>query len=519
MVSAPSPLLSSRVLVLGKIESTYNVDASPSPSSDALLVIDADVRIEPNVLERQFARPSLSPAATSLGRKLVTMTFSHELKGSGTVGTPGKIGTLLRACGFAQTVIANSAAATISAITAGSANAGATVSWAKDVASTKTGRYRVTCTKGGASATAEMRVSGIPAPGDDTILKNETFSASVSSGATMTLTQGLTSASDYSSITYTVAGTFNAGDVLTAVVGGIEFNYTVVSGDTDNDGAATSLAALIDAHALLSASASSGVVTVTFAGLADPVVVTSGTTAINIGDSNADITPTWTGTLTVGDYWDILVLEPGVHYTPVSTGFESATLYMYLDGLLHKSTGCMGTVTFSGEGGDFGTAQFTFTGQFIAVTDATFPTGVVYESTVPDQIELAGLALNGNDDFCAQSFTIDLQNTVTPRDCINNSDGFNGVQITARAPQGTINPETQLEANHPFWEILSNSTQIPFHVKVGNTAGNQIRFIGDAVQYSNITYAERNGFRVSDTSIRFSQYSGDGDDELRLVFS
>lgn len=522
-LSAPAPLLSGRILVLAKVESTYNVDAVPTPGSNALLVNDADLTVDPNVLERDFARSSLSPLAVSLGRKLVNLTFSHELKSSGTVGTPGAIGPLLRGCGFSQTTVANTANATVGTPVAGSANAGPSVSWAKGAASDKTGRYRITVTKGGASATAELRVSGTPASGEESILPNETFAAEVTTTAggsgTMTLAQGLTAANDFSSITYTVGGSVTADDVLVATIGGKKYRYTVTGLEADADAVATAFAAVIDADARLAASAASSVITVTFSGAADTVVVTSGTTAITLGESGAEITPTWTGNLSLGDYWDVLVLEPGVHYTPVSEDFESLTVYMYFDGILHRVTGCMGSVVFSGEAGNFGLAQFSFTGQYLPVIDSPIPSGTVYEQTIPRQVELAELNLGAVDDFCAQSFSIDMQNNVVPRDCMNNTDGFNGVRITARSPQGTINPEATRESHFPFWEYLSDSTQFSFHVKVGIEAGNIVRILSDSVQISNITYGDRNELRTYELSLRFSQYSGDGDDEIRVVFA
>lgn len=520
---AQDPMLSNRILVLAKVETVYNTDAVPTPAANSLLVNEADITIDPNVLERNFARPSLSPQAVSLGRKLVNVTFSHELKGSGTVGTAGAISTLLRGCGFAETTIANSAAATISSVTAGTANTGAAITWAENTASIKTGRYRVTCTLGGATTVAKLRISGTPASGDETVLPSEVFSSEVTNGnggaGTMTLTQGLTAPTDLTSITYTVAGAFTVGDIMVATVGGKKFYHTVVTADTDADGVATALAAVIDADARCVSTSAGAVVTVTFAGAALPVAVTTAVTEVVIGAALAGITPSWTGNLAFNDYWDILVLEPGVHYTPISTGFESLTVYMYLDQLLHKVTGCMGSVVFSGESGNFGLAQFSFTGQYIAPLDSAIPTGAVYEATIPSQIELAQLTVDGIDDFCAQSFNIDMQNNIVPRDCINNSDGFNGVRLTARSPQGTINPEATQEQHFPFWEYLAASTQFSFHVKVGTVAGNIVRVISDSVQISNVAYGDRNQIRTYELSIRFSQFSSDGDDEIRMVFA
>ena len=519
-------LLFRKVLVLAKIESSYNVDAGPSPASDALLVSDVDFRIDPNVLERAVFRPSISPAEVAIGRKLATVTMTHELKASGTIGVAPAIGKLLRACGFAQTTVANTAAATIGlpVVRSGASSPAQGATFARGTnPSTKTGRYVLTCVKGGASATAKFRVTGTPATPDESVLASEEFSASnLTSGGTSTVTVGRTSANDNTSITYTIGGTFAAGQKLRLTVGGIRFEYTTISGNTDNAGLATALAALLDAHPLLAASASTNVITVTFpnnsaTAKAEAVTVTSGTTEIPIGDTGATIIPTWTGSVAFGDTWDIQVLEQGVHYTPVSGNFDSLTMYIYMDGILHKMTGSRGTVTFTGEAGNYGSAQFAFTGQYVPVEDAVIPTGTVYESTIPEQIENALFALNSFDDFCAQSFNIDMQNQVVPRDCLNNADGFNGVTITERSPQGTINPEATLQIKFPLWGLHAAATKVSYHLLVGKNAGNRWRFISDSAQIAGVTYGDRNQIRVTDINLRFSQFSGDGNDEIRLI--
>lgn len=523
-----TPLLSNKVLVLRKIESTYNVDAVPSPATDAILVSEVDVRIDPNVLERNNLSPSISPKQIAIGRKLVTVTMTHELKGSGTVGVAPAIAPLLRACGFAQTAIANSAAATVGLpfTRIGNSAAAAAATFARGAGiSAKTGRYRLTVVKGGASATAKLRITGAPATPDETVMKSEVFSAGNIDGGNVTLTQGLTIAADNTSITYTVGGTFTVGDQVRATVGGVDFLYTVKTADTNVAGIATTLAALIDASPLFIASSSAGVVTVTFptnnilTSTSEAVVVTSGTTALPIGDTNGTLIPTWIGSLNYGDAWDIQVLEAGIHFTPVSENFDSLTLYIYLDGLLHRVTGCMGTVVFSGEAGNFATAQFTFTGQYISVVDRTLPavSADVYESSIPPQVENAQLALDNFDDFCAQSFSVDIQNSVTPRDCMNNTDGFNGVTITDRNPQGSVNPEMTLRARHDFWGKMAVATPQSFHVRVGTVPGNITKIVSDSVQYSNITYGDRNRVRTGEISLRFSQFSASGNDEIRII--
>jgi hypothetical protein len=98
-------LLSRRKLITAKIESTYNTDPAPSASSDAVLVEELAWSNEGlKMIERPAVRPSLGALQHIYGGRLVTVTFSVEVKGSGAAGTAPEIGALLRACGLAETV-------------------------------------------------------------------------------------------------------------------------------------------------------------------------------------------------------------------------------------------------------------------------------------------------------------------------------------------------------------------------------------------------------------------------------
>jgi hypothetical protein len=56
--------------------------------------------------ERPAVRASLAPHKSLFAGSLLSVTFDAEIKGSGAAGTAPEIGVLLRACGFAETVVA-----------------------------------------------------------------------------------------------------------------------------------------------------------------------------------------------------------------------------------------------------------------------------------------------------------------------------------------------------------------------------------------------------------------------------
>jgi len=506
-----TPLLTRRALVLAKIESTYNTDASPDQTNDAILVEDPDYSVDVTMLNRNFVKTSLSKLGVKSGRKLASLGFSMEFRSngktnSGSLSDAPIAGRMLRACGFSETAV--SGTGTVGAVKDDSGNTNDPSAWAVGGESTYQIKadYTITCVKAGASATAELRVTG--GTDDNTsVLPSEARSATVEGVGTLTLDE-----SDPTSVTYTVGGTFTAGDKFTAVVNGETFTHTVVAGDTDNDGIATALAALIDANTLLTASATAAVVTVTIPSTA----VTSGSTALDLGGSGTTVTPTFSGSLTLGDKWTVTVSPKGIKYLPVSTGFESMTLYAYFDGLLHKITGALGTFSINAQAGDYAKINFTFTGQYVAPIDAAMPNNAVHETALPPMMELAKLKI---DDFSAvvDTFSYDQANQIVPRTDVNYSDGFNGVRLTARDPSGGIDPEATLVADHDFWDKLATSVEMPFSMRVGTEAGNTILITSPKTQYTGLTYQARDEIRVLDAGLSFAQ--DQGDDEVEFFFA
>jgi hypothetical protein len=262
--------LTKRALVMAGVEASYNVDPTLSLSTDAVLAMAPNYSLKPTVLSRNFVREDLSPLGTRIGRKIATLEFEVEVRGNGS-SSPGVVGNacifgrLLRGCGYAQSAVTGTATIETPTNTTGNTN---NPTWAKSGASSLRNRqqYIITCVKGGASATAKLRVSqGHPCDPTDASILQEGVTASVSSGSTMTVT---VNTADPLAPTIAVGGTFQAGTVLTATILGVTFTYTVVSGDSNNTGAAASFAAVIDPNALITASASSGTITLGYASYA-----------------------------------------------------------------------------------------------------------------------------------------------------------------------------------------------------------------------------------------------------------
>ena len=105
-----TPLLKIRALLLGKIESTYNTDAVPTAASNAFLAADPQYQVDVTVLERNIIRATISDSPVATGRQQSSLSFTHELRGSGSASVAPKIGALMRACGCSEVAVTAGAA-------------------------------------------------------------------------------------------------------------------------------------------------------------------------------------------------------------------------------------------------------------------------------------------------------------------------------------------------------------------------------------------------------------------------
>lgn len=242
----------------------------------------------------------------------------------------------------------------------------------------------------------------------------------------------------------------------------------------------------------------------------------------------ATITPTWVTAPSLNDVF-FVDLEPiGYVYTPTSGAVESLTLYLYLpddsgNSILHIMTGARGTWTMTAQGGNFATFQFSFTGSYVPVTGPTTPTGVVYETQKPPQVELAGMKVFGADHvpvttLKAAQYTLDIANDVQIREDVNAGDAYAGAMIVDRKPAMGMDPETVLESTFGFWANLVSAQSLEWSARVGTVRGNTVIFSSENINTNGLAYANRASIRTYDFKAACSAVSSAGDDELSITF-
>ena len=97
-----------RQVITAKVESSYNTDAVPTGPADAIEVEDLSWQTEGlRMVERPLIRSSLATVKQLYGGSLLGVSFSCEVKGSGSAGVAPDMGALLLGCAMAETIVAS----------------------------------------------------------------------------------------------------------------------------------------------------------------------------------------------------------------------------------------------------------------------------------------------------------------------------------------------------------------------------------------------------------------------------
>lgn len=205
-------------------------------------------------------------------------------------------------------------------------------------------------------------------------------------------------------------------------------------------------------------------------------------------------------------------------YTPVSDLYGSATIYTYIDKIVHRSPGNRGTFTLSAEVGGLASLGFSMTGLYSAPADVVPPVASYADQATPNVVRQANsgafrlLGYSG----CMQSISLDIGNTInyTERPGCNKE-----VSIDARSVSGSALIEAPTIAQMDYFTAALNDGLLgELSFIHGMTAANTVGIYSNRVKIGGPSYEDLNGtqmLRVPFTLIP----STAGNDELRLVFA
>ena len=203
-----------------------------------------------------------------------------------------------------------------------------------------------------------------------------------------------------------------------------------------------------------------------------------------------------------------------VDYKPVSSAFESVTIYFNVDGVLHKITGARGDVELNITSAQIPVFKFKFVGIYNAPTDTALPTVTYANQATP----LVANSVNTPtfSFFSAspvlQAISLQLGNQVDFRTLI----GLQYVQITDRKVAGQVTFEANTIATKDWFTAGIANTLGAVSLTHGTTAGNKVVIASSTVDLIQPNYTDNNGVQMIQCGYVMTPTSA-GNDEVTIT--
>jgi hypothetical protein len=185
----------------------------------------------------------------------------------------------------------------------------------------------------------------------------------------------------------------------------------------------------------------------------------------------------------------------------------SATIEVFLDGLKHQVIGCVGKFKAVMEAGKIPYYDFSFKGNYVAVSDTAIPS-ITYTDTTPPVIESATLVIDNAAQICSK-VEIDVDNKIEMIPDVNSATGLKGFRITDREIKASVNPEMVLVATYSFWSKYMAGTALAsgangLNLVAGTVAKNKTTFDAPNAQIKSAKYNDRNGIIGLDVELQLN---------------
>lgn len=223
--------------------------------------------------------------------------------------------------------------------------------------------------------------------------------------------------------------------------------------------------------------------------------------------------PAYHDALLMAGHSHVVTASTDVTYTPVSSGFKSATAYFNLDQVLHKSLFMMAKLAIGLDALKIPVFKFSCKGLFVALADTTAWTPDYSQFVKPVGVNKANttLSLHGVG-AVVEKLQIDTAAQIEYRNLIN----FEGVQYTDRKPGGSISFEMTTVAAKNWLASIEAATTGALAVVHGTTAGNIVEFNAPAAQVSQPRYGNSQGIAMLEGNLKLMP-GASGNDEYEIV--
>lgn len=234
------------------------------------------------------------------------------------------------------------------------------------------------------------------------------------------------------------------------------------------------------------------------------------------GSAAAGTVPGWAALLKACGFGETVVASTSVTYKPISTAFKSVSIYYFLDGLLHKMIGCMGTATISLNSRAIPMVNIKLTGLYSATTDTALPSDSVYTAFQAPQavnkVNTTAFTLHGATTPFDQ-FSVDVGNSVVYR----NMPTLEEVLITDRRSNGSISVPMTSVATKAWHDTVRDGTLAAISMTHGSGAGKIITISAPKVQLKEPQYQDKDGVVMLNLGLDF--LPNVGNDELSIALT
>ena len=230
------------------------------------------------------------------------------------------------------------------------------------------------------------------------------------------------------------------------------------------------------------------------------------------GSGTPGTAPAYGPLLRAAQMAEVITAATDVKYNPVSTNFESATIYFVNDGIKHIMLGCRGTWKLNFQPSQIARWTFTMTGLLGTITDAAMPAVDLTKFIKPVPVSKANtiFSLFGYAGAC-EAFSFDLGADIQPRLLIN----AESIESVDRQMVGQATMAAASLATIDWFGRASAHETGALAAQHGTVAGNIVAFDGDVVQLGRPSYAENQ--KIINNQLSLMMLPTAGNDEFVIT--
>ena len=235
------------------------------------------------------------------------------------------------------------------------------------------------------------------------------------------------------------------------------------------------------------------------------------------GSGSAGTAPAWGPIIRACGFSETIAASTSVTYAPVSSSFESCTIYFDNDGVNHKIIGCRGTLSMTCELNSIPVISFTMTGLYTEPTDVAIPSHTYSNQATPVLFRQGNTSSFEIYSYAAalQSFSLDMANEVLYRELVG---GTKSVEITDRRPSGEVVIEAPTITQKNFFSAATGTSTGSLNFTHGTVAGNIVDFSSPQADIGAPAYSDQDGIQMM-TLPYMSTPTTAGNNELSLILT